>query len=311
MSFHIYLNDDHWFPLKNLIYFQKECYHTGRRILQTITHSNSLVQQTHSSNQNMSAQAQPQRQPQQQPQQQPQRQDIPVRNRSRACLRADAAASAEEMHRRDRVEARRQNALIEEMQAELSGVKKELRQAQQVQEQEQEQEQAQQEQQEQQERQVRVNQETARRVLRLEEGYSRVQAGLGGFRKEQDEIARVQKEHGETISRMVTRSSSKKKSSKKNPLEDIDKALQENGLLKKFNPESCKCRVRKRGGTESQCYFKATVNGCCKKHDKMDTDGLYGFYNEKRPESNAAGKPHQWLIPPEAYPKAYLASAEI
>jgi len=213
------------------------------------------------------------------------------------------------------VEARRQNALIEEMQAELSGVKKELRQAQQVQEQEQEQEQAQQEQQEQQERQVRVNQETARRVLRLEEGYSRVQAGLGGFRKEQDEIARVQKEHGETISRMVTRSSSKKKSSKKNPLEDIDKALQDKGCLKDFDSECCKCRVL-RGGTGSQCSKKATVNGCCNQHDRMDSpDGLYGFYNEKRPESDTMGKQIQWNMPTEDYLKAHLvlfpASADI
>jgi len=150
----------------------------------------------------------------------------------------------------------------------------------------------------------------------LQAEFSGLQAEFSGFRADTEEnlsrVQKVQKEQDEKITRvegMVTRSSSKK--SKKNPLEDIDKALQENGLLKKFNPESCKCRVRKRGGTESQCYFKATVNGCCKKHDKMDTDGLYGFYNEKRPESNAAGKPHQWLIPPEAYPKAYLASAEI
>ena len=162
----------------------------------------------------------------------------------------------------------------------------------------------------------------------VQAGVTRVQADVSGLRTDTEEnLTRVQKEQEENFSRiqkeqkeqdekiarvegMVTRSSSSSSSSKKSRKkpEDLDKALQDKGLLKDYDPKCCKCRVwGKVGGTGSQCSFKATVNGCCKKHDDMDSpDGKYGFYNEKRPESDAVGKPHQWRMPADAYLKAHL-----
>jgi hypothetical protein len=251
-----------------------------------------------------------------------------LRNKSRACLRASAAAVNDEISRRDRdsqsrlqAEVRRQRALIEGIQAGLSRVQA----GQQLQQQEQQQLQEQQQEQ-QQEQHARI------------EG---IQAGLSGVQEQQQEqqqeqhariegiqaglsgVQEQQQEQHVLIEGMVTRSSKKKsmKKSKKKPSENIDKALQDKGRLKDFDPKCCKCRVwGNPGGTGSQCSKKATVDGCCKLHDgrrKAAPDGkwYYGYYDEKRPENlgdsgglvpnpETVGKKIKWNMSHEAYLEA-------